>query len=92
MPASTKDFSCELRNILKEAEGLGLVAVDVRAKNLHARLGGYPNPEPRMPACCNAMNAEVGTADVVVKAPPSGKGASLIIRYMLPRNAQCTVS
>jgi hypothetical protein len=34
------------------------------------------------------MKAEMRPGDEVVNAPPSGKGASVIIRYRLPRGSR----
>jgi hypothetical protein len=40
-----------------------------------------------MPSCCEAMYAEKRTGDVIIARPPEGMGASLTIRYKLPRKA-----
>jgi hypothetical protein len=40
-----------------------------------------------MPSCCEAMYAEKRTGDVIIARPPEGMGASLTIRYQLPRRA-----
>ncbi len=85
MPPNTDNFSRELRAILASAGKLGLRAVDVKAGDLHRRVGGYPGTDHRMPLCCGAMRQAMKAGDEVVRAPASGKGASLVVRYRLPR-------
>ena len=80
-------FRSALTDLLTSAGGLGFVAVDVNAGNLHRRVGGYPGNDHRMPQCCEAMRREMRTPDEVVNEPPSGQGASLTIRYHLPRQS-----
>jgi 5-methylcytosine-specific restriction protein A len=80
-----EDFRTALAEILTSASALGFVAVDVNAGNLHRRIGGYPGSDHRMPQCCDVMRGEMSPADEVVTEPPSGQGASLTIRYRLPR-------
>jgi 5-methylcytosine-specific restriction protein A len=57
------------------------------AGDLHRRVGDYPGNDHRMPVCCgvmrDAMDEDVG--DAIVSSPPSGDGASLLVRYVLPR-------
>lgn len=36
-------------------------------------------------ACCSVMYAAMAHSDLVISAPPKGKGASLLIRYDIPR-------
>ena len=39
-----------------------------------------------MPVCCDVMYAEMlDEADAILAAPTKGKGASLVIEYLLPR-------
>ncbi len=80
-----EDFRNALTDVLTSATTLGVVAVDVKAGNLHRRVGGYPGTDHRMRQCCEAMRREMGDKDQVVEEPPSGQGASLTIRYGLPR-------
>lgn len=83
--SSTEDFRTALREVLRASEGLGLVAIEISAGNLHRRVGGYPGNDHRMPACCDAMYEEIGSLDSIISKPASGKGASVIVRYALPR-------
>ncbi len=85
MAASSEDFRTELRGILKKAEELGLVAADVNSGNLHRRVGDYPGSDHRMPICCEVMYSEMSVSDSVISKPESGKGASVVVRYALPR-------
>lgn len=82
---SVEDFKAELRAQLEAASARLLNYVDVNAGELHRRLGGYPGADHRMPNCCRAMHAEMRGTDEVRSAPPGGAGASLTIRYRLPR-------
>lgn len=83
--ADASAFRAALRSVLKEARDRGLASVDVNAGCLHRRVGGYPGPNHRMPACCSVMRAEMGKNDRIIAAPLKGNGASLTIRYVLPR-------
>jgi hypothetical protein len=38
-----------------------------------------------MPSCCQVMAQERRALDAIVAGPPSGKGATLTVRYRLPR-------
>jgi len=82
---TTDAFAAELRARLRRAERAGLAYLDVNSGQLHRDLGGYPGTPHNMPQCCDAMYAEQKTGDTIMSAPPKGKGASLTIRYRLPR-------
>lgn len=60
--------------------------VDVNSGDLHRRLGGYPSQSHQMPTCCSVMWSIKGPGDEVMSQPPSGKGATLTIRYQTPRH------
>lgn len=85
MPPDTNTFRKELRSILTNAQKLGFVAVDVNSGNLHRRVGDYPGQNHRMPICCEVMYSEMKNRDKIVSQPKSGKGASVVVRYFLPR-------
>ncbi|MBZ5667277.1 MAG: HNH endonuclease [Acidobacteriia bacterium] len=63
--------------------------VDINAGELHRRLGDYPGPNHRMPVCCEVMKAAMAedAGDRILEQPERGEGASLTIRYVLPRPA-----
>jgi hypothetical protein len=79
------EFRSELQSQLREAELRGTSFEEVNAGQLHRKLGGYPALDHRMPSCCNVMWEEKRPSDVVLSAPRKGRGASLTIRYQLPR-------
>ena len=85
--ATVEDFRLRLNLIFIQALENGLSEVEVTSGELHRRVGGYPGPDHRMPLCCQVMRESLSekAGDRVVEAPPSGQGATLRIRYVLPR-------
>ena len=79
------DFQKELYKIFKDAQAIGTLYVDVNSGDLHRRVGGYPGRNHRMPLCCEVMKKNMRTGDQILEQPPKGKGASLTIRYKVPR-------
>jgi 5-methylcytosine-specific restriction protein A len=75
-----------LATMLRMAAASGATHLDVNAGELHRGLGGYPGPDQRMPACCAAMRSAMRAGDIVLSEPPKGAGASLTVRYRLPRS------
>jgi hypothetical protein len=59
--------------------------LEVNAGQLHRRVGGYPGSDHRMPVCCEVMRAAMINGDIVMQQPPKGAGASLTVRYAIPR-------
>lgn len=84
MPTKEK-FRSALRAQLREAELRGDSYHEVNSGQLHRDLGGYPGPNHQMPSCCDALYDEQRTGDTIIARPPKGKGASLTVRYKLPR-------
>lgn len=89
MPPSLDDFRATLREWFNYAAHNGASHVDLNSGDLHRGMGGYPPPAGKhhaMPSCCKAMYEEYnrGRAEILQK-PPKGNGASLTIRYFLPR-------
>ncbi|PSR35436.1 MAG: HNH endonuclease [Sulfobacillus benefaciens] len=80
-----KDFKNALYAEFNRAMEQNAPYVDIRSGDLHRNAGGYPGPNHRMPSCCAVMEREMKVHDQILKAPPRGRGASLTIRYMLPR-------
>ena len=85
MPLTAEDFRDELYRIMAEAVREGHKYVDVNAGEVHRGLGGCPGPDHRVPVCCKVMKEAMTHGDKVLQEPPSGQGASLTIRYKLPR-------
>ena len=85
MPSS-EEFRAELIARLDRAARQGRPHAEINAGELHRSLGGYPGAEHVMPSCCGVMRAEFDPQlDDIVHEPASGQGASLTIRYAVPR-------
>ena len=82
---NTATFRNALWDEFRRAEAKGEPYIDICSGDLHRQVGGYPGPNHRMPQCCDAMYGEQRASDDVLAAPRKRKGASLIIRYQLPR-------
>jgi hypothetical protein len=91
MPTA-EQFREELFSIFEEAVSENRSTVEVNAGELHRRVADYPGPHHRMPLCCSVMREAFnpGAGDAVVDEPPSGTGAKLTIRYVLPRPEEIT--
>jgi hypothetical protein len=83
--AGMNDFKHELRAQIERAEKQGRPHVEVNTGELHRVVGVYPDPSHQMPTCCAAMRQEQQPGDEVIFEPAGGAGASLTIRYKLPR-------
>jgi len=79
------EFERELERQLADAQARGLEFVDINAGELHRDVGGYPSPSPRTAVACSVMRRFRRPGDQILQEPPSGVGASLTIRYNLPR-------
>jgi 5-methylcytosine-specific restriction protein A len=81
------EFKMELHRMMHEAMQQGRGTVEISAGELHRRLGDYPGANHRMPMCCEVMRSALASdyGDLILEEPPSGQGASLTIRYVLPR-------
>jgi hypothetical protein len=81
------DFNNELHRMMREAMQDGHHFAEINAGDLHRRVGNYPGNNHRMPICCTVMRAALAldAGDLIVEEPPSGQGAALTIRYVLPR-------
>ena len=85
MPAAS-DFQTELDKIFQAAQKSGVPYVDVKASDLHRRVGDYPDGQKhRMPVCCGVMRNNMKSGDTIRHEPPKGVGPSLEIRYRIPR-------
>ena len=85
MAPNAEEFRRALAELLAAGAELGFAAVDVTAGALHRNVGAYPGTDHRMPMCCQIMREAMTSGDVIVNEPPSGSGATLTIRYRLPR-------
>ncbi len=83
--ATPEILRVELRWQLIQAERRGDSYIDINSGELHRKVGGYPGPKHTMPSCCKVMYEEQRAGDKILSSPPKGLGASLTIRYKLPR-------
>jgi 5-methylcytosine-specific restriction protein A len=81
------DFRMEMYRMMNEAIHEGRETAEINAGELHRRVGDYPGRNHRMPVCCEVMRGAFApdAGDLILEEPPSGQGASLTIRYVLPR-------
>lgn len=80
------DFRAGLVAILARGQRQGRPHVEVNAGEFHRVMGGYPaRGDHRMPVVCQLMREQQRPGDEIVFEPPGGAGASLTIRYNLPR-------
>jgi hypothetical protein len=84
-PPTTADFQRELDRIFRVARDQHLSHIDIVSRELHREFGGYPGTDHRMPTCCNVMLNNMQAGDEVLYSPPKGRGATLKIRYRIPR-------
>ena len=80
---TTETFTNEVKQIIDEARNKGEEYVVIKSGDVHRAVGGYPGRNHNMPSCCEAMYKLMGAKDEVLTAPPSGKGATLSIKYYL---------
>jgi 5-methylcytosine-specific restriction protein A len=81
-------FQKEINRILLTEQQAGAKHVDVVSGDVHRAVGGYPPPKGKnhhMPLCCDVMREMMRDGDVVLQSPRKGQGATLTIRYRLPR-------
>jgi 5-methylcytosine-specific restriction protein A len=83
--STEQDFRTQIRGLMGEAQAASASFVDINSGQVHRAVGDYPGPDHRMPICCQVMKADVRAGDEVLSSPPKGQGASLTIRYKLPR-------
>lgn len=67
--------------ILGKIESMVKDYVDLNSGDIHRKVGGYPGRNHQMPTCCGVMYQLMKGSDEVISSPPSGKGASVTIRY-----------
>ena len=82
---SRQDFKDMLTTVLEEAVRAGATHCDVRAADLHARVGGYPGRGHSLPTCCSAMRDMMKEGDEVLIEPARGHGPAFQVSYLFPR-------
>ncbi|MDH3446109.1 MAG: HNH endonuclease [Deltaproteobacteria bacterium] len=83
MQPTARDFQNQLIAILNAARQSGKPYIDVESRYLHTRVGEHPNLNQEMPVCCDVMRKMMRAGDFIVNEPPSGEGATLMIRYQV---------
>ena len=78
-----QDFENQITAIKALTKQRGQLYVDIKSGNLHRQLGGYPSNNHRMPVGCEVMKRMMCPGDLILKTPPSGQGATLVIRYFV---------
>jgi hypothetical protein len=76
-------FRQELQAIMGRAANGGLLDVMISSGELYRSLGGYPGSMHGMPLCCDAMQAEMKSGDILLVERTNGAG--MTVRYLLPR-------
>lgn len=85
MLPTKSDFENALEEIFRDAEAQELIAVEIVSGDLHQKLGGYTDSNHRLPSCCAAMRDAMVPTDEVLNSPEKGYGATLRVRYDIPR-------
>jgi hypothetical protein len=80
---SIDHFRQELLAQMGRASHGGLIDVLINSDELYRSLGGYPGSKHGMPFCCDAMQAEMKSGDILILDRSSGAG--MTVRYLLPR-------
>jgi 5-methylcytosine-specific restriction protein A len=79
---NTETFRKALQRVFAESPGS---FVDVTSRELYRSVGGRTGRDYKMAPCCNVMTKAMRPGDTVLAKPPKGRGATLKIRYLLPR-------
>jgi hypothetical protein len=78
-------FEKELRKFFEFADYIGLDHLTIRSGLLHRKVGNYPGKKHLMPLCCWVMKKNMEKSDKILHQPEKGSGASLLIKYKVPR-------
>ena len=82
---TANDFQEYLDALFLDALKQRISYIDIKAGELHRQVGDYPQSNHRMPTCCVVMIKNMREGDEILYQPPKGKGATLKIRYQIPR-------
>ena len=83
---NAEQFRTVLNRWLEDVQKARQPFLELTAGELHRAIGGYPGSHHQIRNCCSVMKSEMRSGDEIIEAPPSGEGASLKIRYSLPRS------
>jgi hypothetical protein len=81
---SVEYFRQELQAQMSRATRGGLPDVMINSGTLYRSAGGYPGSMHGMPLCCDAMQAEMKSGDILLVERTNHVG--MTVRYLLPRN------
>lgn len=82
---NTASFRKALHQLLQHAQEQGLPSIDVNAGQFHTQVGGYPGRNNRMPTCTAVLKKAMREGDTLLEDTEKGAGASVTIKYKLPR-------
>ena len=82
---NSEDFRREIIKIFDEAQKEGKDFVEITSGEVHREVGFYPGPNHRMASLCDVMRGLMQAGDDILYQPRKGRGATLKIRYKLPR-------
>ena len=83
MQPTAWEFQNQLMAILNGARQSGEPHIDVESGDLHTQVGEDPKSTNRISVCCEVMRKMMRVGDSIVNEPPSGEGATLMIRYLV---------
>ena len=79
---SANHFRHELLAQMGRAVSFGRIDMLITSGDLYRALGGYPGSKHGLPFCCDAMQDEMKTGDVLVAERVND---GMTVRYLLPR-------
>jgi 5-methylcytosine-specific restriction protein A len=82
---SKADFQRVLDDIFREMDQKHKSEIIVTAREVYRRAGVLSGSDPSVALCCSVMRENMRPGDTVITEPPGGQGATLAIRYKLPR-------
>ena len=85
---TSEEIAREIARRLRDCEDRRESELILTSGQLHRDLGGYPGPHHRMPMVCEQMRRAMGPDDEILESPRKGNGATLRVRYRLPRARQ----
>ena len=81
--ASADHFEQELLGQMERAASRGAKHIVINSAELQCALGDFHRPDQQSPSCCDVMEREMKSGDVLLVDRSSKAG--LTIRYLLPR-------
>ena len=81
--ASADHFEQELLGQMERAASRGAKHIVINSAELQCALGDFPRPDQQSPSCCDVMEREMKSGDVLLVDRSSKAG--LTIRYLLLR-------